>query len=153
VMLEMWGGGGAGGVQDAGGGGGGGGYLRATVQVSPGAQIPVTVGTGGTPDVNCNNDGHAGGSSTFGNLLLAAGGGGGAIRFHGDAGGAGGTVTGGPFSFPGISGTNGIGGTTNGVGGASGSALLYGPNNPAYGAGTNGGSCQTGQPGHVSVRW
>jgi Glycine-rich domain len=110
VLVEMCGGGGGGGYQsnDSGpvaGGGGGGGYIRAVVPVTPGDSIPITVGAAGsTPD---NGDGLPGGDSWFGNILFAGGGQGGKMDIHGGAGGAGGFVTGGLFSFVGGKGAEG----------------------------------------------
>ncbi|MGL4668601.1 MAG: hypothetical protein ACRCWR_11830, partial [Saezia sp.] len=70
------GGGGAGGSYTSlrtGGGGGGGGYAEGFVDVTPGQQIPVTVGAGGAGGVP-GQDGSHGGGSSFGSYLSATGG-------------------------------------------------------------------------------
>lgn len=100
VTVKAWGGGGGGGGVESGGtsnksgGGGGGGafVLNNSVTVTPGANVTVTVGTGGTGTVNQN--GGTGGSSTFGSAVpVTAPGGQGGIRGigGGDVTGAGGT--------------------------------------------------------------
>jgi len=165
VLVEMWGGGGGGAlVSDCAplpnGGGGGGGYLRATVAVTPGQSIPITVGLGGLLGTG-GQDGAPGGDSRFGNLLFAGGGQGGLAN---GASSVGGTVTGGICSYTGFG---------SECFGASGLARTLGPNGwllipreanayPGlydYGFGglagcTSGGNTpQAGQPGYVIVSW
>jgi len=153
VLVEMWGGGGGGNayyVPASQKGGGGGGYIRATVPVTPGQSIPVTVGLGGAGNKG-SGSGATGGASTFGNtLLVAKGGTGGLIPYHGGTPGVGGSVTGGILSFPGFNGSSP-------AGGSSGSGMIYsGPMAPVYGNGGNGAGeyvGEDGQPGYVIVRW
>ena len=130
--VKIWGaGGGAGGMgynTEAGGGGGGGGYtMLATLVVTPGEEITVTVGAGGAGGYN-TGDGVAGGDSSFGAYGSAGGGGGG---IHGYGSGAGG----------GPGGAGGAGDTENGEDGEglsiSGSHSMYGgaAGGAAYGGG------------------
>jgi len=95
ITVAAWGGGGAGGGVDgqtkAGGGGEGGSFVRGTINVSPGDQYNVNVGSGGT---GSTGNGTAGGATSFslgGNTLFnAIGGAGGAL---GNNFGTGGTAT------------------------------------------------------------
>lgn len=80
VDVRVWGaGGGGGGSYRAGAsGGGGGGFIDCKgIQVTPGQQILVTVGTGGNGGYAVPTDGKAGGASSFGIYATAYGGGGG----------------------------------------------------------------------------
>src|SRR6218665_1024053 len=65
LTIEVVGAGGNGGG-NGGGGGGGGGYASGVYNVTPGASIPITVGTGGA--------GPGGGTTSAGMLLSAPGG-------------------------------------------------------------------------------
>jgi hypothetical protein len=91
VEVLVVGGGGSGGA--IGGGGGAGGVVySAHYPVTPGASIPITVGTGGTPRGTYPNPGGTGPgtNSTFGSLTALGGGGSGSWGyFTGDAGGSG----------------------------------------------------------------
>jgi formylglycine-generating enzyme required for sulfatase activity len=96
VEVIVVAGGGAGGdhstqtTQTAAGGGGGGGVIyESSYSVTPGGNISVTVGTGGS--VVANNRGGKGGNSVFG-TITAEGGGGGGFRDNGNGvnGGSGG---------------------------------------------------------------
>ena len=155
VLVTMCGGGGAGGddMNNVGaGGGGGGGYVRATVSVTPGDQIPVTVGAGGVaPAIGSGANGGNGGDTTFGTLLLAAGGAGGQSDVSGGAGGAGGTVTGGIASWVGQSGGNGSGGL-EGDGGTS-FGVFFPDQLFGIGSGTTGNTATNGAPGYVVVSY
>lgn len=103
VEVRIWGGGGGGGYgvaqtsvgSNGGSGGGGGGYAAATLAVTPGDLLYVTVGAGGAP----GDYGNAGGTSSLsheGTPVMSAFGGGGGIGYHyGTGGGAGGGASGG----------------------------------------------------------
>lgn len=145
VTVKAWGGGGGGGGADsngtenrAGGGGGGGAFvLNNNVTVTPGANITVTVGAGGTAGTNPTAGG-TGGTSTFASVapVNAPGGVGGVSGLPADRtgnGGGGGTGTnnggagadapngGGPdFNATGSGGGGGAGGETGAGGNASG---------------------------------
>lgn len=144
IQVQVWGAGGAGGSgtqqgqnRRSGGGGGGGAYQMQTYSVTPGQEITVTVGTGGT------SSGAAGGNSqiSFGATTLTANGGSG-----------GGNATGGGQGSSGSGGSGGAGGTYSGGNGANGIAANGGGGGGSAGinsngnnaSGINGGSAVTG---------
>lgn len=94
VFVQVWGAGGGGSGGNAlsipGGGGGGGGYGADFVNVTAGAIIPVTVGTGGAAGTSAGGSGATGGNSSFGAHVTATG-------------GAGGTTVAGAFAAGGVS--------------------------------------------------
>jgi len=82
VFVEVIGGGGGSGGVAGGtgetrlsGGGGGGGYAADSVDVSTLNSVSITVGSGGAGGASGNNDGSAGGNSSFGGFVSAEGGG------------------------------------------------------------------------------
>ena len=86
VLIVAGGGGGGGGAW--GGGGGGGGVLYGScVSVTAGANLPVTVGAGGTGGLNnldnSSNRGISGGNSSFNGATAIGGGGGGGYAYQG----------------------------------------------------------------------
>lgn len=75
LLVEMWGAGGGG--HNPGGGGGSGGYLLATVDVAPGNELTITIGSGGTGGGG-NTNATSGGLTQVnlpGLILTASGGG------------------------------------------------------------------------------
>lgn len=136
------GGGGAIGGQYGGGTGGGGGEYRAATNVTltPGASIPVVVGSGGQGGTTAPSNGFAGAATTFNGSMLVAnpGQGGVASGMSTVAGAAGGTGgVGGTVHFDG-----GPGGArmTSTAGAATGGGGAAGRNGPgAVGGSTNGG--------------
>ena len=135
--VAVGGGGGGGGQDDTdepGAGGGGGGLAYGTFSVTPGENLTIIVGNGGT--AGNRGTGGAGGASRVQrniiNLVAAGGGGGGQGNTGNPAGGAGGTV------IVGSGGAGGAGGSTVGTeagrGGGGGGAGGY------SGAGGAGGS-------------
>ena len=89
IVVEVWGGGGGGGGSGAvadhwGHGGGGGGYGRAIAAVTPGNNLAVTVGAGGTGFQEVATDGTAGGTSSVTGMNSPA-----AVSATGGAGGDG----------------------------------------------------------------
>ena len=169
VFITGCGGGGGGGggwavngVYHSGGGGGGADLvLRKMINVTPGEEITVTIGVGGTGGLcigngNTSTNGTAGGGTSFGALASVAGGGYGCgSPGSGAAGAAGGT-----WSTPGAAsvagqtaigaagGVSGAGGSTgnakffNSVGGAAiaNNATTNGNDGTGFGAGGSGGS-------------
>lgn len=133
VDVLVVGGGGGGGVCYGGGGGGGGVVYSTNFVVTPGTAITVTVGAGGTNQVNTSGNGGPGGNSVFGTLTAIGGGfGGGNCGNTGGAGGSGGGGSGtGAASIAGGAGTTGQGFSGNssitagggGGGGAGGGGL------------------------------
>lgn len=114
LEIEIWGGGGGGGTEAGGipnGGGGGGGYVTAIVDVTPGQNIPYTVGAGGATGA----PGVTGGTTSF--LTLSAAGGTGGDGGADRDGGLGGAASGGDINIPGQSG--GYGNEGGGSGGDS----------------------------------
>ena len=121
ILVTAAGGGGGGGgynTDQAGGGGGGGGscVLRRPFAVTPGQEIAITIGSGGSAG-SADKNGGSGGSTVIGDLLTLPGGSGGGCLFpaggHGGSGGGGGGRGGGPDqdALPGggyIPGANGI---------------------------------------------
>ncbi len=124
ITVEAWGGGGAGGgrtASGAAGGGGGGAFAAATVAVTPGADLTVTVA--GTRAGTTGN-GLAGASSLVTNssgviLARAAGGAGGTSAGIGGAGGASGASIGDTI-YAGGNGADAAGGNSGGGGGGAG---------------------------------
>lgn len=99
IIVEVVGGGGGGAGIDnantfeAGGSGAGGGYSRAVIDAAALANQTVTLGDGGPAGASGDNDGTAGGSSSFGSLCVATGGGlGGGVGTAGAAIGGIGTI-------------------------------------------------------------
>lgn len=174
VTVKAWGGGGGGGGADsnstenrAGGGGGGGAFvLNNNVTVTPGVDITVTVGAGGTPGTNPTIGG-TGGTSTFASAIPvnAPGGVGGTSGLPADrtgAGGAGGTGTnnggagaeapngGGPdFNAIGSGGGGGAGGEIGVGGNASGITAGAGGTGGGGAGGAGLTSAGNGNPGNV----
>ena len=145
VEVLVVGGGGAGGSAsgyEAGGGGGAGGVLySASVPVSPGGTVPVTVGTGGNSITNSpsttSNPGMQGSNSTFGPLTAIGGGFGGGQYWSSTPGGSGGGQAGNSAQWP-----SGSGGTPGqGNSGAAGSI-----NGGASAGGGGGGNTGNGSP-------
>ena len=108
IWVTAAGGGGGGGAcysqsgVAAGGGGGGSCVLRKPFTVTPGEQIAITIGNGGSAGTWTNNsgtikltDGGTGGSTVIGSLLTLSGGTGGSSASSGGSGGNGGTGGGG----------------------------------------------------------
>jgi len=143
-----------------GAGGGGGSYAESYLDVTPGSQIPVTVGQGGTggapgtrssPVHPSGYPGTNGGDTKFGTLVTAYGGSGG-----GSPGQAGNgniincvNLAGNPFS--GASGGSGGGGNCfSGAGGSGGSGTGSAPGGGGGGANA-GGQGGSGAPGKVIV--
>ncbi len=73
AVVEVWGAGG-GGTGGTGGAGHGGGYTRKIVALTPGGEVPVTIGRGGTGNVIHPVGGGLGGTSSFGTHCSATGG-------------------------------------------------------------------------------
>jgi len=81
LFVRLVGGGGGGAsvpaIRWSSGGGGAGGYSEGILSVTPGQNIPFTIGAGGTPGALANpSTGGAGGATTFGPLSAAGGSGG-----------------------------------------------------------------------------
>jgi hypothetical protein len=174
VEVEVWGGGSGSFASVAGapsGGGSGGGYARKRlVGLTPGQQVPVTIGAGGTAGAVGGPAPSAGGASSFGSMVSATGGSlnylatvaapqngstppgigvGGDVILSGSAGQAGtanqgGMGGGGPMGGSQNSGTTGVAGLFPG-GGASGAGT--GSNSATAYAGA------AGAAGMVVVRW
>lgn len=111
IGVRVWtvgGGGGGGGSGTAGnigaGGGGAGSGYKTIMAASLSATTSVTVGAEGTAGAVGNNDGVAGGTSSFGSHISCTGGGGGNDGGSGAGGGAAGTCTGADLSGSGIAG-------------------------------------------------
>lgn len=172
VFVRIFGGGGAGGALGAyySCGGGGGHMATGTFEVTPGQQIPITIGNGGKGAVydSYGNGTYiqaptAGGTSSFGTLLSAAGGGIPGTQYNGGDGGSGGggAAVGGNGSYGGGGGGGGFvhytqngkmnggsGGTYGGGGGGgySGNYYGYGGSGGTYG-GTGGDGGKSGTAG------
>lgn len=121
VKVTVVGAGGAGGsatTTAASAGGSAGGAAIKIVAVSPGALIPITIGSGGAPALG--STGGTGGTSSFGSIFSATGGQGG-IQGNGSltAGQASGSGVGGDINFNGGSGSDGFASGTAGAGGNS----------------------------------
>lgn len=147
ITVQVWGGSGAGkgvasGATNGGGGGGGGAFSSATLTVTPGAIMNLTVGGNGIGGAGNGGDGA---DSWFGSTstVMAKGGKG----STGTAGGAGGTAAAsvGSTKFSGGAGGN-YGGNGGGGGGASGSLTANGAAG-SNGSGSNGGAGGVGTIG------
>ena len=174
-VTVVGGGGGGGGAQGTGAGqcsaaagGGGAGWGMGVYSVTPGQNIPVTVGYGGAGGNGGGSWGGSGGTSSFGSLLSAPGGGGGpgclvAGAINIIAGGAGGGYPsgaqvggggdgGGVGIVPSIAYDNmgGSGGNSLFGGGATNSTNNNaGTTGNAYGAGGSGANCQPNSGGDL----
>jgi hypothetical protein len=119
--------GGGGGVCYGGGGGAGGVLYASSYSVSQGTGVTVTIGSGGTNQVNVVGNGGPGGNSSFGGLTAIGGGYGGGVcgNIGGNGGsGGGGSGTGGSSTVGGIGtpgqGNNGNSSIVDGGGGGGG---------------------------------
>lgn len=137
LYVRLWGagGGGGGGGSSAhgawgGAGGGGGGCGEIYLNVTPGQQISITIGSGGGGG-GYGNSGGNGGSSSFGNYLTCGGGSGGGAGGSNTTAGVGGNVW---VS----SGVGGFGLVTN-ASGSMGTGSYHDSATGAKGGGTNGG--------------
>jgi hypothetical protein len=127
VEVLVVAGGGGGGVCYGGGGGAGGVLYTSAYGVSTGTGITVTVGAGGTNQVNVVGNGGPGGNSVFGGLTAIGGGYGGGVcgNIGGNGGsGGGGSGTGGSSTTGGLGiagqGNNGNSSIVDGGGGGGG---------------------------------
>lgn len=166
AFVRLWGAGGGGGgsqLPAAAGGGGGGGYAEGYVDVTPGATVPLLIGSGGAAGNMATGTGYGstGGSTSFGAFLSATGGGGGerAVMNSQGVSGGGGQGAGGSRQSRGGSGSSGTyvgtspamqlggqgGGTGGGGGGGGGSSSGLGDAGQTPGGGGAGGA--GGQPG------
>ena len=132
VEVLVVAGGGGGGVCYGGGGGGGGIIYNRNFAVTPGSALTVTVGNGGTNQVNTSGNGGNGGNSVFGSLTAIGGGYGGGNC--GNVGGNGGSGGGGS----GTGGSSTSGGTGTSQQGTSGGT------SPIDGGGGGGGAGSSG---------
>jgi hypothetical protein len=132
VEVLVVAGGGGGGVCYGGGGGGGGVIHNRNFAVTPGSALTVTVGNGGTNQVNTSGNGGNGGNSVFGSLTATGGGYGGGNC--GNVGGNGGSGGGGS----GTGGSSTSGGTGTSQQGTSGGT------SPIDGGGGGGGAGSSG---------
>lgn len=134
VTVYVWGAGGAGGgannSNQNGGGGGGGAFSMSTVTVVPGTTYDISIGQGGTGDLNNGGSGQASSFGTGATLVSANGGGGGE---RGNPGNGGIRGTGGTGTFVRLGG-NGANGSSTGGGGGGSSATVH----SSYGYGLNG---------------
>ena len=123
-VLVVAGGGGGGGASDtASGGGGAGGFRTATLAVTAGAVITVTVGAGGAKSTaGAGRPGNNGLDSVFDSVTAAGGGGGGSypatVAGHVYGGAAGGSGGGGSYGGIGGAGTQGFAGGSGNTGSA-----------------------------------
>lgn len=124
VLVRAWGGGGGGatgdGSDDGGGGGGGGACVDVWCRLSDlGATETVTVGSGGAAQTSTNQDGNAGGTTTFGGFMSAYGGAGGVDAntnsFGGGGGGGAGVAGAGNADNSGDGENGGAGGSPDGA--------------------------------------
>jgi len=149
IDVDAWGAGGGGAERsgfwfwwDAGGGAGGGGFSGGSLAVTPGDNISIYVGGGGTGATSDGQNGGNGGNSSATHSLgsiIANGGTGGQSNGSGGSGG-GGSYTGAVSSY--VSNNGGIGANRNnsnndGGGGGGGAGTL---NNGTAGSGTSGGA-------------
>jgi len=143
VDAACWGGGGAGGgsttaTSKAGGGGGGGGYSKSIgIGVTPGNEVTVTVGVGGTCAV-AGTDGGSGGDSWFytAGTILAKGGVGGKSQANLSIGGSGGLASVG-IGDSRYSGGNGFTPSANGGGGGGSAGTGSNGNNASSATGAS----------------
>lgn len=149
VWVTAWGGGGGGGGgcgSTAGAGGGGGGEIiyRYPVTVTGGANVSVTIGSGGSGgkyrDPVCMvSSGNNGADTTFGSFITARGGSGAPGGGGGNGGGVGGGNGG---TGSGVDGSRGLyttftmGGAGGGVGSDSSGTASYGGASPMYAGGS-----------------
>ena len=132
VEVLVVGGGGGGGVCFGGGGGAGGLIYNSNFAVTPGTQLTVTVGDGGTNQVNTSGNGGNGGPSVFGSLEAIGGGyGGGSCGNVGGNGGSGG-------------GGSGTGGSSTSGGMGTSQQGTSGGTSPIDGGGGGGGAGSSG---------
>lgn len=128
------------------GGGAGGGLSYGTVSVTPGQQISVAVGSGGSGGTY-KNSGNQGGTSSFGSFIIASGGSGNTVGAIGNpnattpSGGSGtaGTSSGTNRSGGGSGGTGGVGSSGDGGGGGGGAGGYSGNGGLGGGAGQDSG--------------
>lgn len=138
LVIEAWGAGGGGGASgggpsSSGKGAGSGAYVKKTVSVTPGDNLPYSVGVGGDGGLptNPNTKGVNGTATTMSSFGISAGGGeagasnadggagdggiatGGDINTNGNAGGVGGSNLGGPGGDAPNGGTGGLGGASD----------------------------------------
>ncbi len=150
VAVRIFGGGGKGGTSTYCKGGGGGGHMAyGVLDVTPGQQIPVTIGMGGGQSGNSSS---TGGTSSFGTLLSAAGGNDGAIRNGIRIAGEGGTGGGGGWCSAGGNGTYGGGGGAGSPYSGDRSTILPGGNGGTYGGGGGGQGCYLNLRGYNTER-
>lgn len=150
AFVQLWAAGGSGGragTGEGGGGGGGGSYVEFWISLADlAATVSVTVGAGGAARTSNNQDGIAGGNSSFGSHGTAYGGGGGGGNTVSACGGGGGGGQGSAGSGVTGSGTGANGGTSldlvaGGAGSAGSSgATSAGGNSISAGGGGSGGS-------------
>lgn len=147
--VVIGGGGGSSGCSGAsqfsGAGGGGGGLAYGTFSVTPGQQVTVGVGAGGTRGTNVNSTTNVGGTGGFsyiqyaGSYMLRAyGGGGGRYGYTTNANPGGPNIGSGVTLSGGGSGGYGGGGRSNNGGGGGGGAGGYGGNGGNGGIGNSG---------------
>ncbi|MBB1284652.1 T9SS type A sorting domain-containing protein [Flavisolibacter sp. BT320] len=137
IIVEAWGGGAGGRTANSrpANGGGGGAYARSVLTVTPGANIPYTIGAGGVID-------GPGGNSVFGaNLVVAAG----AANQNGGLASA----STGQVRFSGGIGGNNSGNSNNSAGGGGGSSASFNADGVpgADGSGSVGGAGGNGPDG------
>lgn len=154
IRVRVVGGGGGGGRgtgTNAAAGGGAGGYAEGWYDVTPGSTYTVTIGAGGAGATSPGAGGSPGGTTSFGALLSATGGQG---QSPLEAGGAGGSGSGGQINASGGAGHDATPGS-NVIGGAGGNSVfggggrqgtVSGVNGQAPGAG--GGGSYGGSPGN-----
>lgn len=140
VRYRLWaGGGGGGGIssgasgEDGGGGGGGGGYCEDVISVTPGQNITVNIGAGGTAGSSAGGNGGTGGNTSLTGYGTADGGVGGNGTTNGlGTGGAGGSASGASINIAGQHGANAqnVGNSTTGLGGVGGTA--FGGGGPSW---------------------
>jgi len=143
---------GGGGATNRGGGGGAGGFvIHNTYPVTPGGNVSLNVGDGGSGPGNTSTDqpsANSGQNSTFGNITAQGGGGGGSHRSQNGGARSGGSGGGGGRDIPsaGASGTQGPSGGGTGYGNPGGTATQFGGAN----GGGGGGAGATGLQGGAS---
>lgn len=139
--LVVAGGGSGGYTANSGAGGGGAGGMKAGIglSVTPGSNIPITVGTGGA--LATSAQGNDGTGSSLGSLVTTTGGGGGGKAYLTSAGRNGGSGGGG-----GADSTNSGGSGISGEGNAGGNC----PGSGIYGGSGGGGKSGAGSPGSTS---
>lgn len=173
ISVIVQGSGGGGGTQN-GSGGGGGGVATGKINVTPGTQLAVQIGNGGTgatfQPFAAGVEATDGGTTSVGGISCAGGKKG---NSHSYSGGAGGTCSGGDTTTAGEDGKSGsskagAGGAGQGLGGGAGGAEI--PVGPCkngfagnvYGGGGGGGgyisgctevSGGSGAPGRVIIEW